>query len=53
MNRHDVCHMWDRNRYDQKVCCFFLLLLLGIKAALMIYFSVATNIVNKKGNFRN
>ena len=48
MNRHGVCHMWDRNRYDSNsfVCygkvnvCFYVL------------FLDFTQIVNKKGDFR-
>ena len=45
MNRLGVCHMWDRNRNS-------FLLLQGLTSALMIHFSISTNIVNKNGNFR-
>ena len=45
MNRHGVCHMWD-DEYSFLLCQ-------GLTFALMFHFSISTNIVNKKGNFRN
>ena len=52
MNRYDACHLWDRNRYDLN-SFFFILLWQGLMSVLMFHFSISTNIVNKKGNFRN
>ena len=44
MNRHNVRHMWDRNRYDSNS----FLLWQGLRFALMLHFSISTNIVHKK-----
>ena len=37
----------------QKLVRFLFLLWQVLTSALMVYFSISTNIVNKKGNFRN
>ena len=49
MNRLGICHMWDRTVTIKTV----FLLRQGLTFAFMFHFTISTNVVNKKGNFRN